>query len=60
MNEQCRMCDRPDLPLTRNGRIKTHTADGQPRTPANPNCPGGSCLPRGVDHETEQPMRASR
>lgn len=56
----CRECTRTGLPLTANGRIKTHTANGQPRTPDNPNCGGGSGLPRGVDRETEQPMQVSR
>lgn len=60
MNNGCRECSRTGLPLTANGRIKTHTADGRPRTTINPNCPGGSALPVGVETETDQPLRVSR
>lgn len=56
----CRECPRTGLTLTQNGRVRSHTADGLPRTGTNPNCPGGSALPEGVDHETEQPMQVSR
>jgi hypothetical protein len=56
----CRECPRTDLPLTANGRLRSHTANGQPRTPANPNCGGGSGLPVGAETETVQPMRVSR
>lgn len=52
MNE-CRVCGQTDLPLTANGRIRSHSADGKP-------CGGGSGLPAGVDTETEQPMRVTR
>jgi hypothetical protein len=45
----CRMCARTDLSLTANGRVRSHAADGRRPGPANPNCPGGSDLPRDPD-----------
>jgi len=59
-HNECRECLRVGLTLTSNGRIRTHTADGGPVTPSNPNCGGGSGFPRGVDHEVQQPVRRSR
>lgn len=52
---QCRKCDSSDLELTANGRVRTHPAES-----GQGNCPGGSDLPRGVDHEEIQPMKVSR
>lgn len=49
----CRVRGQADLPLTANGRIRSHPADGKP-------CGGGSGLPAGVSTETEQPMRVAR
>lgn len=42
----CKECDRTDLSLTANSRIRSHTANGKRRTEDNPNCPGGSDYPR--------------
>jgi len=45
----CTVCDRADLLLTVNRRVRSHTADGKRRTPDNPNCDGGSEYPRGPE-----------
>lgn len=42
----CRRCPRTDLSLTANGRVRSHAANGKRPGPENPNCPGGSDLPR--------------
>ncbi len=54
---KCRKCEATELELTANGRVKSHPEGG---VPGVPNCAGGSDLPRGVDHEVIQPMKASR
>jgi replicative DNA helicase len=47
----CRVCTRTDLSLTANGRIRSHAADGRRPGPDNPNCPGGSDLPRDPEQD---------
>lgn len=54
---QCRECEATELDLTANGRIRTHPINGEP---GSLNCPGGSDLPWGVDHEVIQDMKVSR
>jgi LAGLIDADG DNA endonuclease family protein len=53
----CRVCPRTDLSLTANGRVRSHAADGKRPGPENPNCPGGSDLPR--DEPASSPVTAS-
>lgn len=50
----CRVCTRSDLSLTANGRVRSHAANGKRPGPDNPNCPGGSDLPRGHEPEPVQ------
>jgi hypothetical protein len=48
MTEQrysCQTCDRSDLSLTANGRVRSHAADGRRAGPTNPHCGGGSDWP---------------
>lgn len=47
----CRVCTRKDLSLTANGRVRSHAADGKRPGPDNPNCPGGSDLPRDPEQD---------
>lgn len=42
----CSVCDRTDLSLTVNGRIRSHAANGKRPGPDNPHCPGGSAFPK--------------
>jgi len=41
----CQGCDRDDLTLTRNGRVRSHAANGKRVGPDNPACPEGSNFP---------------
>lgn len=42
----CSVCDRADLTLTANGRVRSHAANGKRPGPDNPHCPGGSAFPQ--------------
>lgn len=42
----CRVCDRIDLTLTKDGSVRVHSANGKRPGPDNPGCIGGSELPR--------------
>lgn len=54
----CLVCDRTDLSLTSNGRIRSHAANGKRPGPDNPACGGGSDLPRMVETDDfGQPLR---
>ena len=41
----CQVCARDDLTLTRNGRVRSHAANGKRVGPENPACGGGSDFP---------------
>lgn len=41
----CQECTRDDLSLTKNGRVRSHTADGRRASDDNPVCGGGSAYP---------------
>jgi hypothetical protein len=41
----CQGCTRDDLTLTRNGRVRSHAANGKRVGPDNPACPEGSNFP---------------
>jgi hypothetical protein len=43
---ECQRCERTDLNLTQNGRVKSHAANGKRAGLGNPHCPGGSDWPR--------------
>jgi hypothetical protein len=44
---ECQRCERTDLNLTQNGRVKSHAANGKRAHPeTNPHCPGGSDWPK--------------
>ncbi len=48
----CIACQRTDLTLTANGRVRSHAANGKrPDPTTNPHCPGGSELPRETRRE---------
>lgn len=54
----CRACNRTDLSLTANGRVRSHAANGKRPGLDNPACPGGSDLPRAVETDDfGQPLR---
>lgn len=42
----CQGCDRTDLSLTANGKVRSHAADGKRVSPTNPACGRGSDYPR--------------
>jgi len=46
----CSKCDRDDLTLTANGRVRSHAANGKKAGPDNPACGGGSDFPK-HDHD---------
>jgi hypothetical protein len=41
----CQVCDRDDLTLTKNGRVRSHAANGKKASEDNPACGGGSDFP---------------
>lgn len=41
----CQRCERTDLNLTQNGRVRSHAANGKRASIDNPACPGGSDWP---------------
>ncbi len=41
----CQRCERTDLKLTQNGRLRSHAANGKRASADNPHCPGGSDWP---------------
>lgn len=45
MKYSCQNCERNDLSLTANGRVRSHAADGRRAGPTNPACGGGSDWP---------------
>lgn len=50
----CSVCDRTDLSLTANGRVRSHAANGKRPGPDNPHCPGGSDFPRHDCYEEQE------
>lgn len=51
----CQGCDRDDLTLTRNGRVRSHAANGKRVGPDNPACPEGSNFPvQSTEHHTHR------
>lgn len=42
----CAVCDRADLALTANGRVRSHAANGKRASETNPHCLGGSDWPK--------------
>jgi hypothetical protein len=55
----CTKCTRTDLTLTKNGRIRSHAADGKKAGPDNPHCPGGSDWPSGHEEAAQAPVTES-
>lgn len=53
------MCSRSDLTLTRNGRVRSHAANGKKAGPDNPACPGGSDYPAGHSEAAVAPATAT-